>query len=370
MERAMRSVPLRDLHKELGASMGVFAGWVVPMVYQGVLSEHMVVREASGMFDVSHMGKIMVRGKGATELLDRLVAKEIKHSRPGLMLGPTAFLNHDAGFKDDVMLYRLGRDVWLVVCNAVNTFKVFKWLEDWANELSLDVELSELTEDHAMFALQGPTSGRVLAKAGAAQLLKLRWMEFVTDVSIAGTRAFLVSRSGWTGEDGFEILVALSEAERIYKRLVEAGAVPAGMIARDSLRVEMGYHLYGNEIDESITPVEARYWVFTPEKTGYVGWEALRRALIRGVDRFLMGIKLSAGARVVPRKGYGVYVDHGTKVGEVTSGAFTPVLNRGVALAYIDARHAAPGMRVLIEVRGKMYMGKVVNPPFIGRDRG
>ncbi len=358
-------VPLYDVHKRLGAFFGEFAGWEAPINYGSVVEEHMAVRRSVGVFDLSHMGRILVKGADALRLLDHLVPRELVEE-PGYMYGPTAFLNERAGFRDDVMLYCLEPGLWLVVCNAANRVKVVEWLEEWASRLKLDVRVEDKTFEWAMLAVQGPESAKLMSKIRAHDVLGLEMLQFRRGVSVAGAQTVLVSRSGWTGEDGFEIILDVGEAGKLLEKIVEAGARPCGLAARDSLRMEMGYVLYGHEIDEDTNPVEARYWqVFRPgPKRECVGCDALLEALRRGAQRVRVGLKLEKKARIVPRPGDPVYVGD-TRVGVVTSGAYSPVLGRSIAQAYLDAYHALMGLRVEVERRGKRYQAKVVDFPFV-----
>ncbi len=360
--------PLEHLHQELGAEFGEFAGWRAPINYGSVLDEHLAVRSSAGVFDLSHMGRIVVEGSGATKLLDHLVPRIIE-SKPGWMLGPTAFLNENAGFRDDVMLYKLSDETWMIVPNAVNRQKVFDWLTEWASRLGLTVKISDKTFDWVLLALQGPKAAQLMASIGAgSDILDLKLLQFRQNIVFEkiGARAVLVSRSGWTGEDGFELIAEASEAEKILRALIEAGAKPCGLAARDSLRIEVGFVLYGHEIDEETTPVDARYWwVYQPgPKNECIGCKALREALRRGATKVRVGLKLSKKARVVPRQGDKIYVDD-VEIGYVTSGAYSPILKRSIAQAYVKPSHALIGLSVEVERRGKRYSAKVVDFPLV-----
>ncbi len=362
----LHQYPLHDLHKRLGANFGEFAGWNAPLDYGSVVEEHMSVRTSVGVFDLSHMGRVFVEGSGASKLLDKLVPRIIE-SEPGQMVGPTAFLNEKAGFRDDVMLYNLG-DRWLIVPNAVNREKIVKWLEEWAAKLSLQAKVRDETFNLVMLAVQGPKAAEAMKAIGAPQeVLELKLLRFRLNVDLGVGKAFLVSRSGWTGEDGFEIIAEPDQAEKIYLALVEkAGARPCGLAARDTLRIEMGFVLYGNDIDEDTNPVEARYWwVFQPgPKEDCVGCPALREALRRGVDRVRVGLRLEKKARIVPRHGDKVFVED-VEVGVVTSGTYSPYAKRSLAMAYVDSRHALMGLTVEVEHKGKRYRAKIVDFPFV-----
>lgn len=334
----------------------------MPLLYEGAVKEHMAVRSSVGIFDVSHMGRIRLRGVDAYNLLDKLVPKNIKKARDESMVGPTAFLNERGGFKDDVMLYRVSEDQWLIVCNAINREKILNWIKE--NSKGYNVEVEDLTLSIGMLALQGPKSGEIIENMGGGELLDLKPLTFKNNVKLEGREAFLVSRSGWTGEDGFEIWGEPRALEYLWKRAVESGATPAGLAARDSLRMEMGYVLYGEDIDEDTNPVEARYWVFSYDKRDYVGFEGVKKALEEGVSRVRVGVLLKE--RIIPRSGSPVYLQ-GRKIGKITSGAFSPMLNVGIAQAYVNSSHALIGLRVEVEVRNKLHKAKIVDFPFIKR---
>ncbi|MET1128009.1 MAG: glycine cleavage system aminomethyltransferase GcvT [Thermoproteota archaeon] len=365
----LRRIPLYDLHKELGASFGEFAGWEAPINYGSVIDEHVAVRRTVGFFDLSHMGRITVEGGDAAKLLDLLVPRDIT-SEPGQMVGPTAFLNERAGFRDDVMLYNMG-STWLVVPNAANIEKVYNWLLENAEKMGLSVKVEDRTEDLALFAIQGPRSRELMAALGAPrEILELKALRFATNVRLGSATAFLISRSGWTGEDGFEVIADLPNAEKIlrvaHEKLHELEGRLCGLAARDSLRMEVGFVLYGHEIDEDINPVEARYWwVFQPgPKQNCIGCPALREHLKRGVSRVRVGLRLGKKDRVIPRPGDRVLVED-VEVGTVTSGAYSPILRRSIAQAYIRSSHALMGMNVFIERRGKLYKAKIVDFPLV-----
>ncbi len=364
-----KRIPLYEVHKDLGALFGEFAGWEAPINYGSVIEEHMAVRSSVGIFDLSHMGRILVSGADSIRLLDYLVPRELGVD-VGEMAGPTAFLNERAGFKDDVMLYRLSSDQWLIVCNAINIEKVLNWLEYWSAKLSLSVRVEDKTMDSVLIAIQGPDSLKAL------KMLKprpdpssLKLLKFVRDVYLEelDCKMCLISRSGWTGEDGFEIIGPLDCGEKILRYLHDKGVRLCGLAARDSLRMEMGYVLYGHEINEDITPIDARYWWVLqpgPKKGGFIGYEALMEAFKRGARMVRVGIKMAKRVRIVPRSGDKILVLD-EQVGYITSGAFSPVLKRSIAQAYVKPSHALIGLRVVVEHRGKCYEGKIVEFPFV-----
>jgi len=361
----VRTTPLIDIHRALGASIGEFAGVRTALDFGNPVDEHVATRSQATVFDLSHMGRILVKGEDSAEFLNRLIPKDIAKSKDGFMFGPTAFLNENAGFVDDVMLYRISRDEWLIVCNAINVSKVISWLSTWRSKLGSNVTISDITENTAMIAIQGPKAAEAMSRIGLNTVLDLKMLQFYNEVEWRDLKIMIISRSGWTGEDGFEVIGSPDVVRTLFKELVANGVKPAGLIARDSLRIEMGFCLYGAEIDESITPVEARYWVFDYSKSGeYIGKDSLLRKIREGVDRVRLGIRMKKGVKFVPRKGYRVLVDD-KEIGVVTSGTFSPIINRSIAQAYIDAKHAVIGLEVEVEIRGKRYKGKLVDFPFI-----
>ncbi len=366
-----RRIPLYDVHRELGAGFGEFAGWETVIDYGSVVEEHLAVRRSVGFFDLSHMGRLIVSGSGATRLLDNLVPRSIE-SEPGTMVGPTAFLNEDAGFIDDVMTYNLGGE-WLVVPNAMNIEKDAEWMTSWAQRLGLNTMVEDKTMEWVLFAIQGPRAAELMKLLGApSEILGLRLLKFTRNVRLEAAKAtaLIVSRSGWTGEDGFEIIAEAGEGEKILRKAAELlpmlGGRLCGLGARDSLRMEVGFVLYGHEIDEETTPVDARYWwVYQPgPKEDCIGCQALRQALRRGAKKVRVGLKLGKKHRIVPRPGDKIYVE-GTEVGHVTSGAYSPVLRRSLAQAYIKPSHALMGLKVELERRGRRYPAKIVDFPLV-----
>ena len=359
---ALLKSPLHNVHVELKASFGEFAGWEMPLTYESGVKEHLAVRTSAGVFDISHMGRIIVKGDEAFTFLQKLVPKDLSETPPGYMSGPTAFLNEKAGFKDDVMLYNLGDNKWLIVCNAVNREKIIDWLGNWKAKWGMSVEVIDETMNIAMLALQGPKSAEYMEKVGLKQVLDLKMLQFKTDIETRYGKLFLVSRSGWTGEDGFEILGKPEVVEKLLRELVERGVKPAGLAARDTLRLEMGFVLYGHDIDEDITPVEARYWVWTPGKKGYIGYEALMEKLRKGVDKIRVGVKMKKKVKAIPREGDRIVVE-GVEVGRITSGNYSPTMKRGIAMGYVSSRHALIGLNIEVDIRGRLHPGKLSDFP-------
>ncbi|RLG78011.1 MAG: glycine cleavage system aminomethyltransferase GcvT [Thermoprotei archaeon] len=361
----MSATPLIDLHKALGANLGEFAHVKTAMDYGDPVSEHIAARTKVAIFDVSHMARIRVKGNDVLQLLDVLVPKALTELSPGVMFGPTAFLNEEAGFRDDVMVYPLAKDELMIVGNAVNRQKDYEWIGQVAESRNLSVEVEDITENTAMIAVQGPETAKYVQKLGLS-INDIPWMNFRKNVRLKYGELLLVSRSGWTGEDGIEIIGEPDTVAEIFRTLVKMGAKPAGLIARDTLRIEMGFRLYGAEIDENLNPLEARYWVFTYGKKTCIGCTKLNEILRHGCSKQLVGLKMKKGVKFIPRHGYKLLTFDGTEeIGYITSGALSPTLNRVIALGYVKSSHAVMGLRVIVEIRRKHYPARIVDFPFI-----
>jgi aminomethyltransferase len=374
---ALKEIPLREFHvRELGAQMGEFAGWEVPMLYESAVREHMVVRESVGVFDISHMGRLRVRGSHALDLLEAVFTKRVSKTREGFMSGPMLALNVWARVRDDEMAYRVSDDEWLLVPNAAYTEKMVEHLRSTAERLGLsDVVVEDLTRELAMIAIQGPKAVEAMEAVGAQWASELRPLEFRLDAELAGVRAFLVSRSGWTGEDGFEVWARPRETLEIYRALLKAGVKPVGIISRDTLRIEMGFVLGGNEYGEDPTrwpcALSLRYGMGAIDwgKKGYEGYEALHACRREGVRWIRVGFVMKKKyARIIPRHGYRILVE-GEPVGWVTSGAYSPVIGRAVGMGYIDVRYAILDEPVEIEARGRIVEARLREFPLIPKPR-
>lgn len=331
--------------------MGVFAGWDMPISYAGTIAEHTAVRERVGIFDVSHLGKVMVRGGGAAGVLDRVLSNRMADLAPG-RARYSLILNEEAGIVDDLIVYALSLEELLIVPNAANVDEVERRLRSSA---SGEAEVEHL--DWATIAVQGPRSREVLAKV-LPEVSELGYMR----VERAGSVS--VARSGYTGEHGYEVFAPAPEAPALWTALLAAVRVadgePAGLAARDTLRLEMGYPLHGNDIDPKTTPREAHLdWAVATSKETFVGKEAYES---RPARKELIGIRMED--RVIPRRGAVVLIG-GRRVGEVTSGTFSPTLRIGIALAYVEPGSLPVGDRVEVEVRGKVGAGRVTRPPFV-----
>lgn len=351
---AMKATPLLDVHRALGAKLTNFGGWDMPLQYSGIIAEHNAVRSQCGIFDVSHLGKLVLDGPAAEGALQEALTCDV----PGLAPGAASYalvLEDDGGCVDDVFLYRLGHERWLLVPNASNVDAVAEMVRRSGGDPE------DAWDRWAILALQGPESFAVLEKAfghsPASDLNLHRWCSF--DAAGEGS---LIARTGYTGERGFELYVASDEAVSVFQALLDAGATPTGLGARDTLRLEMGYALYGHEIDRDTNPLEAGLGWAISWGSGFRGEAVLREIKDSGPRRKLFGIQ--AVSKGVPRQGYPVQKD-GTHVGTVASGNFSPSLGTGIALAFAPAKDVPKvGDRVQIEARGRLLDGDIVKPPF------
>ena len=360
-DATLQRTPLHGEHIALGAKMVPFAGYEMPVHYPaGITAEHAAVRTAAGLFDVSHMGEFTVRGERALDFVQHVGTNDASKLEVGQAQYST-LLNHEGKLLDDLLVYRYP-DHYMLVVNGSNREKDFAWVSQFAERFG--VELADRTDEIALLALQGPRAQEVLSRLTDAELEAIRYYRFV-EGTVNGVPA-TISRTGYTGEDGFELYVAAADAPALWRRILEEGAelgvTPAGLGCRDSLRLEMGYALYGSDLDEERTPLEAGLgWVVKLDKGDFVGRDALLRQKEEGIRRKLVGFVLKE--RGFPRHGYPVRVD-GEDVGEVTSGVVSPSLGEGVGMAYVPAEAAKPGTEVGIVIRGRAVPAEVVRPPF------
>ena len=365
VESSLRKTPLHALHVAAGARMVEFAGWHMPLQYTGVLAEHERVRTRVGLFDVSHMGELRVRGPQALECVQHLTCNDVGKLAPG-RAQYTALLTTEGGFVDDLLVYQLAPGDYLAVVNASNTAKDFAWCTEHAR--GHDAQVTDESGAWAQLALQGPRAEAVLAQCTSAPLGGLPSFAFVR-ADVAGVGECIVSRTGYTGEDGFEIYAPWAGGPAIWRALTEAGAAhelaPVGLAARDTLRLEAALSLYGNDIDDTTTPWQAGLgWIVKMGKGEFVGREALAREKERGPARKLVGFEMRG--RAIARHGHDV-LHEGHAVGAVTSGTFAPFLKRSLGMAYVPTALASPGTPIQVDVRGRAEEAVVVPTPFYRR---
>jgi aminomethyltransferase len=346
----LQRTPLLERHRAAGARLVEFAGWEMPVQYAGVREEHLAVRRACGIFDVSHMGQIETSGPGALALLQRLLSNDVG----ALPLGGAQYsllCREDGGVLDDLFTYRLAPERFLTVTNAANHAADLRWFADHAQELS-EVSVSDRIADYAMMAVQGPLA-REIVQAISDSPLPGRMS--AAERRLAGAQA-LVCGTGYTGEDGVELLCRPEDAPGLWDEIVRRGATPAGLGARDTLRLEACFHLYGNELSSARGPIEAGLGWCCKEQTGFIGAEAVRAARQAGPAQRLVAFAIEGPG--IARQGNPI--EGG---GEVTSGTFSPCLGVGVGMAYVPAPDAVPGTRLRIDVRGKMRAAAVKEKP-------
>jgi aminomethyltransferase len=353
------------VHVASGARMVDFAGWDMPVEYSGITDEHMAVRTRAGLFDVSHMGEIEVAGRDALKAVQHITTNDA--SRLAIGQAHYSALPTPAGtFVDDVLTYRLADDHYMLVVNAANIIKDFSWITSQIAGIG-DAVAVNTSSRYALLALQGPAAREVLQPLTGVSLADIKYYWFTTG-EIAGVRG-TISRTGYTGEDGYEVFVPPASAERVWDAILQAGrsagVVPTGLGARDTLRLEAAMRLYGNDIDETTTVLEADLgWTVGWKKDEFIGADILRRQKQEGVQRKIVGFEVLD--RAIARHGYDVYVEN-QKAGVVTSGTQTPHLKKAIGMAYVPADRTAVGTPLEIDVRGRRVRAQVVPLPFYKR---
>ena len=354
----LRRTPLYEEHKKEGAKLVDFAGWEMPVQYEGIRAEHEAVRERAGLFDVSHMGEVAFKGPQAEDAVQRLVTRDVSRLSVG-QAGYAAVCYEDGGTVDDVLVYR-NPDDFLIVVNAANKDKDVAHFRE--NTRDLDVKIEDQSDDWALLALQGPEAVGILQEFTGTDLSGIRYYRY--EVGEVDEAYAVLSRTGYTGEDGFELYLRPEDAPAVWRRLVESGAAPVGLGARDTLRLEAGMCLYGNELDAETTPLEAGIgFAVHLDKEEFIGREALRREKDEGLRKKLVGFEVEG--RGIARHGHEVTVD-GEAAGEVTSGTLSPTLGRAVGLALVS-----PGVEDAFEVvvRSRPVEARTVPLPFYKRNK-
>jgi aminomethyltransferase len=359
VDTALKRIPLHDVHVALGAKIVPFAGFEMPVQYPtGITAEHKAVREKAGLFDVSHMGEFMVRGPQAVDYVNYVTTNDVTALAPGQAQYST-ILREDGTIVDDCLVYR-AEDRVLMVVNGSNIDKDFAHISQYIGDF--DATLEDLSDTIALLALQGPDAARILQQHTDTDLSRIKYYEFTTG-TVAGVDKVYISRTGYTGEDGFELYTPAEHARKVWIALTASGEViPVGLGARDSLRLEMGMALYGNDLDDTTTPLEASLgWLVKMKKGDFVGRDALVKQKERGLQRKLVGF--TTEERSFPRHGYPVFAN-GKPSGEVRSGTLSPTLGIPIGTAYVPPESAAEGSPIEIEIRGKRIPATVQKMPF------
>jgi aminomethyltransferase len=365
-DESLKRTPLHAMHVAAGARMVPFGGWDMPVQYSGIIEEHRAVRTRAGLFDVSHMGEALVTGPGAIPVVQRLVTNDLGRVANGQAMY-TPMCTPEGGIIDDLLVYRLGDARLMLVVNAANTDADLVWIR---SHLGRDAALTDISTETALLALQGPRSPAILARLTREPVDLIKYYWFREGVEVAGRRA-IVSRTGYTGEDGFELYVAAEDAPPLWEALLEAGRadglVPAGLGARDTLRLEAGLLLHGNDMDRTTTPMEVGLgWTVKLQKGDFVGADVLRRQKAEGTARRLAGFVVED--RAIARHGFPILVD-GRPAGHVTSGTFGPTVEKSIGLGFVPAAHASPGSRIAVEIRGRQVPAAIAKTPFYTRPK-
>ncbi len=359
----LRRTPLYDTHVSLGARLVPFAGWEMPVQYAGIIDETRAVRNGAGLFDVSHMGRVEIRGPSAADLVNRVFSSDPSKVRIG-RARYGVICTREGGITDDAIVYRRDDQRFLLIPNAANTATVLEWVTHVA-EPDDDVIVENVTDDFAMIANQGPKAAEVLSTLTSYDISGIKSFNSV-DAEVGGTHA-LVARTGYTGENGYELIVPSDRAADIWMGLVEAGAISCGLGSRDVLRLEAGLPLHGNDISVSTNPYEANLDRFVdPDREGYLAGDALRAIRDRGVDKTLVGFKMVG--RGIARQHHDI-IDGDKTIGEVTSGTHSPTLDMNIGLGYVPTGYSSPGSTFQIDVRGRPVDAEVTTLPFYRRQK-
>ena len=362
----MKKTSLFEIHKRLGAKIIEFGPWLMPLYYTSIIDEHNTVRNRVGLFDVSHMGEFSIRGKDAVAFIQRLVTNDTSHLSNNQALY-TPVCNNKGTIIDDLLIYKFSDQHFMLVVNASNIEKDYRWIEEVARKFNKDIILKNISDETSLLALQGPKAEEVLQRITDLDLSQIKHYWFKEE-KLEGIQA-IVSRTGYTGEDGFEIYIKPEYASKIWNRLLEIGKEeeikPVGLGARDTLRLECAMLLYGNDMDETKTPLETNIaWTVKFGKEDFIGKEALLKQKEEGIKQRLVGFELIE--RGVPRHNYPILKDK-ERIGMVTSGSVSPTLKKGIGLGYVKTDQAKEGTEIQIRIRAKTVKARIVKTPFYKR---
>lgn len=353
----MKDTALSATHEALGAKMVPFAGYNMPVQYEGINIEHEIVRNDVGVFDVSHMGEFLIEGPTALDLIQKVSSNDASK----LTIGKAQYSclpNDDGGIVDDLIIYKLKEEQYLLVVNASNIEKDWNWIQ---SKNDVGANMRDLSEDYSLLAIQGPNAVEKMQDLSSHDLSAIKFYNFVVG-DFAGIEHVIISATGYTGSGGFEIYCKNSEVKQIWDKVTEAGAKPIGLAARDTLRLEMGYCLYGNDIDDTTSPIEAGLGWITKFTKEFTNSEALEDEKRRGPERKLIAFELDD--RGIPRQGYDIVDTSGKKIGEVTSGTMSPSLGKGIGMGYVPPVFADVNSKINIQIRKKAVPATVVKLPF------
>ena len=357
----MKDTALSEIHAALGAKMVPFAGYNMPVSYQGINIEHQTVREKVGVFDVSHMGEFFVTGPNALSLIQRVCSNDASKLEDG-EAQYSCFPNQDGGVVDDLIVYRIAAEKWLLVVNASNIDKDWAWI-NLHNTMGASLENS--SDHYSLLAIQGPKAIQAMQSLTQENLSAIKFYTFKIN-TFAGVENVIISATGYTGSGGFEIYCKNTQVAKIWTKVLEAGAdwgiQPIGLAARDTLRLEMGYCLYGNDIDDTTSPLEAGLGWITKFNKDFINSESLKKQKEIGVSKTLVGFELSQ--RGIPRQGYAIVDAQGNSIGRVTSGTMSPSMGKGIGLGYVPMALKEVGSQIHIQIRNKIVPAMVVKLPF------
>lgn len=358
----MKTTALTETHIALGAKMVPFAGYNMPVSYQGVNIEHETVRKGVGVFDVSHMGEFLIEGPNALELVQKVSSNDASK----LTIGKAQYScmpNTNGGIVDDLIIYRIKEETYLLVVNASNIEKDWDHISHY--NTAIGAEMKNISDQYSLLAIQGPNAVEAMQSLSSHDLSAIKFYNFVVG-DFAGVEHVIISATGYTGSGGFEIYCKNSEVQQVWNKVLEAGSAfgiqPIGLAARDTLRLEMGYCLYGNDIDDTTSPFEAGLGWITKFTKDFVNSEALADEKQRTPERKLVGFELDE--KGIPRQGYDIVDSNGQKIGQVTSGTMSPSLGQGIGLGYVPQVFSTPGSKIHIQIRKKRVPATVVKPPF------
>ena len=358
----LRKVALNEVHVSLGAKMVPFAGYNMPVRYSSDLDEHHTVRQAVGIFDVSHMGEFLVQGPGALDLIQRVTSNDAAKLSDG-KVQYSCLPNEDGGIVDDLLVYRLGEEDYMLVVNASNIQKDWDWITNYNTQ---GVTLQNISDITSLFAVQGPKATATLQPLTALNLADMPYYTFAK-TTFAGVPDVIVSVTGYTGAGGYEIYVPNAHAQTVWEQIMAAGQPqgikPIGLGARDTLRLEMGFCLYGNDITDTTSPLEAGLGWITRFNKKFTNSESLQRQQAEGLARKLVGFTMQEQG--IPRAHYEILNAAGEMIGEVSSGTQSPTLGKGIGMGYVQTAYSSPGSEIFIKIRNKLLRAQVVKPPFV-----
>ncbi len=359
-----KKTPLYNEHVSLKGKIVNYAGWMLPVQYEGLVPEHNAVRNAAGIFDVSHMGSIFVKGKDAKDYLDYLMTNDISSLNQNQIVY-TFMCYPDGGVIDDLLVYKFDDDKYFLVVNAANLNKDYKWLSD--NKEDFEVELDNISDKTSILAVQGPSAEKILQEITDIDLSQLKFFHFEDNIKVANAKA-MISRTGYTGEDGFEVFLDNDDLVDVWRKILEAGSEygikPAGLGSRDTLRFEASLPLYGNELSKDINPLEAgfKFFVKLDKEGDFIGKQSLNQVWKDGLERKLVGFEMVD--RGIPREGYEIYKGE-EKIGHVTTGYMSPSLNKNIGNGLIKASEAGLGNEIEIVIRNRRSKAKIISKNFL-----